>query len=85
MTILDEEVQDTRFPDLVRRLSHQSVVKHFDAYADVAWDSPEFAIDPDGPAVGAAPRQPARWHRLVPGPPPGDAGSHRPPRHRRAT
>ena len=38
---------------LVARLSHQSVVKHFDAYADIAWDDPEFRIDPDGSALGA--------------------------------
>ncbi|MGI8492663.1 MAG: diiron oxygenase [Acidimicrobiales bacterium] len=31
---------------LLGRLSHQSVVKHFDAYADIDWDGPEFAIDP---------------------------------------
>ena len=37
------------FPDLVRRLSHQSVVKHFDAYADIDWDAPEMRIDPDDP------------------------------------
>ena len=34
---------------LVRRLSHQSVVKHFDAYADIPWDDSEFRIDPDDP------------------------------------
>jgi|HubBroStandDraft_1064217.scaffolds.fasta_scaffold18430_2 hypothetical protein len=33
--------------DLIRRLSHQSVVKHFDAYADIDWDNPEFRIDHD--------------------------------------
>jgi hypothetical protein len=33
--------------DLIRRLSHQSVVKHFDAYGDIEWDNPEFRIDPD--------------------------------------
>jgi hypothetical protein len=35
------------YEQLVNRLSHQSVVKHFDAYADVPWDDPEFRIDPD--------------------------------------
>ena len=39
---------DTYF-DLIRRLSHQSVVKHFDAYADVDWDNPEYRIDHDDP------------------------------------
>jgi hypothetical protein len=34
------------YPALLRRLSHQSVVKHFDAYADIDWDSEEFRIDP---------------------------------------
>jgi hypothetical protein len=35
-----------RFDDLVRRLSRQSVDKHFEAYVDIPWDDPEFAIDP---------------------------------------
>jgi hypothetical protein len=35
--------------DLVRRLSHQSVVKHFDAYTDIDWNEPEFRIDHDDP------------------------------------
>jgi hypothetical protein len=34
---------------LLGRLSHQSVVKHYDAYADIAWDSSDFAIDPEDP------------------------------------
>ena len=33
--------------DLLGRLSRQSVVKHFDAYEDVAWDAPENQIDPE--------------------------------------
>jgi hypothetical protein len=37
------------YADLVRRLSHQSVVKHFDAYADIDWDAPAMRIDPDDP------------------------------------
>jgi len=44
---------DTRrpetYPQLISRLSHQSVVKHFDAYADIAWDDPAFHIDPEDP------------------------------------
>jgi len=44
--VLDEEQRADRFTELVQRLSHQSVVKHFDAYADVAWDDPAYAIDP---------------------------------------
>ncbi len=40
---------DAQAGALVRRLSHQSVSKHFDAYADVAWDTPHMAIDPGDP------------------------------------
>src|SRR2546426_10926371 len=52
--ILDTEQRaDARsadaYRDLIARLSHQSVVKHFDAYADVAWDAPEMRIDPEDP------------------------------------
>ncbi|TMA56566.1 MAG: diiron oxygenase, partial [Deltaproteobacteria bacterium] len=34
---------------LLHRLSHQSVVKHFDAYADVDWEAAEHRIDPEDP------------------------------------
>jgi P-aminobenzoate N-oxygenase AurF len=37
------------FDAMVERLNRQSVEKHFDAYTDVDWDSPEFAIDPADP------------------------------------
>jgi hypothetical protein len=46
---LDEEQEDARFTELLGRLSRQSVVKHFDAYADVDWDHPDNAIDPRDP------------------------------------
>jgi len=45
-TGMDEEQGSDRFTELVHRLNHQSVVKHFDAYADVDWDHPDYAIDP---------------------------------------
>src|SRR4051812_28800742 len=53
-TVLDnEQAADVASADayqsLIARLSHQSVVKHFDAYADVAWDDPEMRIDPEDP------------------------------------
>jgi hypothetical protein len=35
--------------DLLKRLSEKSVEKHFDAYADVAWDAPENRIDQHDP------------------------------------
>jgi hypothetical protein len=35
------------FSRLLARLSHQSVVRHFDAYADIPWERPEYRIDPE--------------------------------------
>jgi para-aminobenzoate N-oxygenase AurF len=57
------------YPALLDRLSHQSVVKHFDAYADVPWESAEYRIDPEDPrwelgpddALGAT-----AWYRAQP-------------------
>ena len=50
-TVDDEVALETTSTDaylsLLARLSQQSVVKHFDAYADIAWDDPAFAVDPD--------------------------------------
>jgi hypothetical protein len=40
---------EAQFHALVRRLSDQSVAKHYDAYADIPWDDPAYAIDPDDP------------------------------------
>src|ERR1700722_2922677 len=44
---VEKAAESDAYSDLIRRLSHQSVVKHFDAYADIEWDNPEFRIDPD--------------------------------------
>jgi hypothetical protein len=57
------------FARLVARLSRQSVDKHYDAYADIPWDDPAYAIDPDDPrwelsdddALGAT-----AWYRSQP-------------------
>src|SRR2546425_11561530 len=68
----EEERPVTRketFPQLVSRLSHQSVVKHFDAYADIAWDSDEFRVDPDDPRWELAPDDvlgASNWYRAQP-------------------
>src|SRR5437588_1267120 len=53
-TVLDtEQAADVRSSDayqsLIARLSQQSVVKHFDAYGDVACDDPEMRLDPEDP------------------------------------
>jgi len=57
------------YEETVRRLSRQSVTKHFDAYADVDWDAPDMAVDPDDarfelPAVD--PLGATNWYRSLP-------------------
>jgi hypothetical protein len=45
-----EEVErEDKYQRLLARLSHQSVVKHFDAYADIPWDDPDYAVDANDP------------------------------------
>ncbi len=63
--VLEEEQRADRFTELVERLSHQSVVKHFDAYVDVPWDDPAYAIDPTDPRWELSDAAPARRDRLV--------------------
>src|SRR5439155_23141158 len=45
----EEEQIAATYQHLLRRLSHQSVVKHFDAYADIDWDAEDYRIDPEDP------------------------------------
>lgn len=54
---------------LLARLSRQSVDKHFDAYADVAWDEPEMAVDGDDPRWELSAEEPlgaTEWYRSLP-------------------
>jgi hypothetical protein len=76
-TDLDQEIDvaaasdPTVFDAVVARLSRQSVEKHYDAYADIPWDHPDYAIEPDDPrwelpaddALGAT-----QWYRDQPQP-----------------
>ena len=51
-TVPEEEARTRTaesYRELVARLSRQSVVKHFDAYADIPWDDPDYQIDPEDP------------------------------------
>jgi len=51
------------------RLSHQSVVKHYDAYADIPWDDPAFALDHDDPRLQLSPDDPlgaTAWYQSQP-------------------
>jgi hypothetical protein len=67
----DDAAADDAFAALLARLSAQSVTKHFDAYADVPWDDPAFAIDRADPrwelsaesGLGAT-----EWYRSLPQP-----------------
>ena len=57
------------YPDLVRRLSRQSVTKHFDAYGDIEWDRDEFRIDPEDPRWELSPDDglgATAWYRGLP-------------------
>jgi hypothetical protein len=54
---------------IVQRLSRASVTKHFDAYADVAWDAPHFHIDPEDPRWERAESDPlgaTGWYQALP-------------------
>jgi len=65
---LDEEQSDT-WERLLERLNRQSVLKHFDAYADVPWDDPAMAIDPADPRwelSGDDPLGATAWYRAQP-------------------
>lgn len=51
-TNLAEEVRDDdrgAYQNVISRLSKASVDKHWDAYADIPWDDPDFTIDPNDP------------------------------------
>ena len=68
-----EQAADVRSGDayesLIARLSQQSVVKHFDAYADVPWDDPEYRIDPEDPRWELSDDDPlgqTSWYRQLP-------------------
>jgi hypothetical protein len=60
---------DRAWLSLLGRLNHQSVHRHFDAYADVDWDSPELALDPEDPRwelSGDDPLGQTSWYRQLP-------------------
>jgi hypothetical protein len=71
VSLLDEEQteDDDKFESLVARLSQQSVVKHYDAYADIPWDDSSYAIDPDDPRWELSVNDPlgdTTWYREQP-------------------
>ena len=72
MATPDTIAADRAWLSLLERLSHQSVTKHFDAYADIDWDSPELASTrrpPLGaPADDRSAQPPGTGRRPPPGP-----------------
>jgi P-aminobenzoate N-oxygenase AurF len=60
---------DRAWRSLLDRLNHQSVTRHFDAYADVDWDSPRMALDPEDPRWELPADDPlgaTSWYRQLP-------------------
>jgi P-aminobenzoate N-oxygenase AurF len=54
---------------LIERLSRQSVAKHYDAYLDVPWDDPDYAIAPADPRWELNADDPlgaTDWYRSLP-------------------
>ncbi len=62
---------DEAWTDLLRRLNDQSVKKHFDAYADIDWDSDEMHLDPEDPRWRLPEDEPLAttpWYLSLPAP-----------------
>ncbi len=60
---------DQAWLSLLGRLSRQSVTRHFDAYADIDWDRPELALDPEDPRWELPADDPlgaTAWYRGLP-------------------
>src|SRR5262245_60911158 len=75
LDIPDEEraegYEDAAYRRFIDRLSHQSVVKHFDAYADIAWDDPSMALDQSDPRLELTADDPlgaTAWYQSQPQP-----------------
>ncbi|MCH1867554.1 diiron oxygenase [Nocardioides sp. CFH 31398] len=70
MTAVEQETTSAAaYEDRLRILSEASVDQHFDAFEDIAWDDPAYAVDPDDPrwilpevdTLGGH-----RWYRSLP-------------------
>jgi len=62
-------VDTTDYQDLLRTLSEASVEHHFDAFTDVPWDDPAYAIDPQDPRwilPSVDPLGRTAWYRSLP-------------------
>jgi hypothetical protein len=62
---------DRAWLSLLDRLNQQSVHRHFEAYADVDWDNPALALDPEDPRWELSDDDPlgqTSWYRQLPAP-----------------
>jgi hypothetical protein len=64
--------QGERWLKLLDRLNDLSITKHFDAYVDVPWDDPAYALDPTDPRFELDPEMDplgaTEWYRNLPQP-----------------
>ncbi|MGW5309582.1 AurF N-oxygenase family protein [Nocardia thailandica] len=57
------------YEELLRTLSEGSVERHFDAFTDIPWDDPDYAIDPHDPRWVLPECEPlgaSAWYRALP-------------------
>jgi hypothetical protein len=57
-----------QFPQLIERLSRQSVTKHYQAYRDIDWDAPKNQIVPNDPRFELSAEDPlggTAWYRAL--------------------
>jgi P-aminobenzoate N-oxygenase AurF len=72
MTVTDTPrtmTDDATWQEMLDRLNRLSVDRHFDAYEDVPWDDPAYAIDPADPRWELPPHSPlgaTDWYRRQP-------------------
>ena len=62
---------DASYRNLIERLSRQSVAKHYDAYTDIPWDDPAYALveaDPRWELAADDPLGATAWYRALPQP-----------------
>jgi hypothetical protein len=60
---------DQAWLSLLDKLNHQSLTRHFNAYTDVDWDSPQMALDPEDPRFELPEDDPlgaTSWYRDLP-------------------
>ena len=65
----DVAIGDASYRSLLERLSRQSVAKHYDAYIDIPWDDPAYALvdaDPRWELPASDPLGATAWYQALP-------------------